>query len=132
MWGSLLDRLWTAGDLALSVRPGAADGVWGGKATQSAPEQARADATSSSLDTRTRTARFGTFPDHRSLLLDTQGRRRHRHRHRRHRPSSRLRQLLPHDRPDRKSTRLNSSHLVISYAVFCVKKKPHVQVPAYR
>src|SRR2546426_9300847 len=27
-----------------------------------------------------------------------------------------------HD-PDRKSTRLNSSHLVISYAVFCLKKK---------
>src|SRR6266850_5255064 len=29
--------------------------------------------------------------------------------------------------PDRKSTRLNSSHLVISYAVFCLKKKkkPH-------
>src|ERR1039457_1621762 len=25
-------------------------------------------------------------------------------------------------RPDRKSTRLNSSHLVISYAVFCLKK----------
>src|ERR1039457_2362992 len=25
---------------------------------------------------------------------------------------------------DRKSTRLNSSHLVISYAVFCLKKKP--------
>ena len=24
---------------------------------------------------------------------------------------------------DRKSTRLNSSHLVISYAVFCLKKK---------
>src|SRR5256885_9772901 len=38
----------------------------------------------------------------------------------------------PH--PDRKSTRLNSSHLVISYAVFCLKKKkkkrtttPHCQ-----
>src|SRR2546426_4844291 len=31
---------------------------------------------------------------------------------------------LPHFRPqDRKSTRLNSSHLVISYAVFCLKKK---------
>src|SRR5256885_5621354 len=36
---------------------------------------------------------------------------------------------LPHDerivqqRQDRKSTRLNSSHLVISYAVFCLKKK---------
>src|SRR5256885_8886267 len=29
---------------------------------------------------------------------------------------------LMHDR-DRKSTRLNSSHLVISYAVFCLKKK---------
>src|SRR5256885_8252449 len=30
-----------------------------------------------------------------------------------------------HDWPDedRKSTRLNSSHLVISYAVFCLKKK---------
>src|SRR6201994_4509696 len=26
-------------------------------------------------------------------------------------------------RTDRKSTRLNSSHLVISYAVFCLKKK---------
>src|SRR5256885_4471828 len=29
----------------------------------------------------------------------------------------------PHLRADRKSTRLNSSHLVISYAVFCLKKK---------
>src|SRR5256885_11690641 len=29
------------------------------------------------------------------------------------------------DRGDRKSTRLNSSHLVISYAVFCLKKKNH-------
>src|SRR5256885_2487442 len=28
-----------------------------------------------------------------------------------------------HDEGDRKSTRLNSSHLVISYAVFCLKKK---------
>src|SRR5205807_4786267 len=40
-------------------------------------------------------------------------------------------QILPHAvvpvfaeyRGDRKSTRLNSSHLVISYAVFCLKKK---------
>src|SRR5256885_7792072 len=34
--------------------------------------------------------------------------------------------------PDRKSTRLNSSHLVISYAVFCLKKKKkeliHIQL----
>src|SRR2546426_8811413 len=28
---------------------------------------------------------------------------------------------------DRKSTRLNSSHLVISYAVFCLKKKKQSQ-----
>src|SRR5256885_7523553 len=28
-----------------------------------------------------------------------------------------------HQSQDRKSTRLNSSHLVISYAVFCLKKK---------
>src|SRR2546430_13730259 len=30
--------------------------------------------------------------------------------------------------PDRKSTRLNSSHSQISYAVFCLKNKQHVQV----
>src|SRR3712207_8527128 len=32
---------------------------------------------------------------------------------------------LPHDNrlPDRKSTRLNSSHANISYAVFCLKKE---------
>src|SRR5256885_10992014 len=32
------------------------------------------------------------------------------------------------DRRDRKSTRLNSSHLVISYAVFCLKKKKTLYV----
>src|SRR5256885_12643073 len=32
-------------------------------------------------------------------------------------------QSAPASRLDRKSTRLNSSHLVISYAVFCLKKK---------
>src|SRR2546430_4911969 len=32
-------------------------------------------------------------------------------------------------RPDRKSTRLNSSHSQISYAVFCLKKK---KSPAFR
>src|SRR2546426_2075968 len=31
--------------------------------------------------------------------------------------------LQGRSRQDRKSTRLNSSHLVISYAVFCLKKK---------
>src|SRR2546426_7371758 len=49
-------------------------------------------------------------------------------------PAARAPQLLPgrrdgpriadqHRALDRKSTRLNSSHLVISYAVFCLKKK---------
>src|SRR5256885_6705823 len=32
---------------------------------------------------------------------------------------------------DRKSTRLNSSHLVISYAVFCLKKKNNPTTPPY-
>src|SRR5688500_20076094 len=35
-------------------------------------------------------------------------------------------------RSDRKSTRLNSSHLVISYAVFCLKKKIKInEVPSH-
>ena len=43
-----------------------------------------------------------------------------------------LRILMGLERPDggkvdRKSTRLNSSHLVISYAVFCLKKKNRVR-----
>src|SRR5258708_21684772 len=29
--------------------------------------------------------------------------------------------------PDRKSTRLNSSHQIISYAVFCLKKKKNTE-----
>src|SRR5205814_7452494 len=34
--------------------------------------------------------------------------------------------------PDRKSTRLNSSHLGISYAVFCLKKKKKKFLPIHR
>src|SRR5438034_7846727 len=34
---------------------------------------------------------------------------------------------LEHEGLDRKSTRLNSSHTVISYAVFCLKKKNKIQ-----
>src|SRR5256885_12272053 len=34
---------------------------------------------------------------------------------------------FPGPMEDRKSTRLNSSHLVISYAVFCLKKNMAVQ-----
>src|SRR5205809_4178658 len=36
---------------------------------------------------------------------------------------ARSRLTSPQPRPDRKSTRLNSSHGYISYAVFCLKKK---------
>src|SRR5699024_11721110 len=35
----------------------------------------------------------------------------------------RLRKCSPSSTADRKSTRLNSSHVSISYAVFCLKKK---------
>src|SRR6266513_5418539 len=38
----------------------------------------------------------------------------------RHRPT-------PESRQDRKSTRLNSSHVSISYAVFCLKKKKNTK-----
>src|SRR5690625_5778506 len=34
-----------------------------------------------------------------------------------------MHQLSPREKLDRKSTRLNSSHVAISYAVFCLKKK---------
>src|SRR5439155_23180973 len=54
-------------------------------------------------------------------------RRRSRHRNCRRCPSPILRTEKRHwkgsDGRDRKSTRLNSSHVAISYAVFCLKKK---------
>src|SRR5690606_42064527 len=37
-----------------------------------------------------------------------------------------LERLVPPERLDRKSTRLNSSHVKSSYAVFCLKKKKNV------
>src|SRR2546426_6905330 len=40
----------------------------------------------------------------------------------RHQADTTMRPVMG-NRIDRKSTRLNSSHLVISYAVFCLKKK---------
>src|SRR5256885_4737161 len=44
-----------------------------------------------------------------------------------------IRRTIPYigRNPDRKSTRLNSSHLVISYAVFCLKKKKKKKRAAY-
>src|SRR5690606_42050530 len=41
----------------------------------------------------------------------------------RHHAMQRLVEGAPDDGQDRKSTRLNSSHVKISYAVFCLKKK---------
>src|SRR2546430_11817731 len=41
----------------------------------------------------------------------------------RHRDRQRRMRVVPADQVDRKSTRLNSSHSQISYAVFCLKKK---------
>src|SRR5207244_13324877 len=38
-------------------------------------------------------------------------------------PALYVAQCQLHRRQDRKSTRLNSSHQIISYAVFCLKKK---------
>src|SRR5207253_4634897 len=49
-----------------------------------------------------------------------EGDREHRRRGREHRRDRHAGVL---DRRDRKSTRLNSSHVAISYAVFCLKKK---------
>src|SRR5690606_41487360 len=49
-------------------------------------------------------------------------------RRRRLRKAEREAAIVPaaaHAEPDRKSTRLNSSHVKISYAVFCLKKKKH-------
>src|SRR5256885_5223579 len=40
-----------------------------------------------------------------------------------HQARAEPRRVHGHEDRDRKSTRLNSSHLVISYAVFCLKKK---------
>src|SRR5256885_9260074 len=53
-----------------------------------------------------------------------------RRRARGHRPGAHHHRILRARRAvrgDRKSTRLNSSHLVISYAVFCLKKKKNTR-----
>src|SRR5258705_7034913 len=48
------------------------------------------------------------------------------------RPRDALAALSGAFRRDRKSTRLNSSHLGISYAVFCLKKKKKYNLITYR
>src|SRR5207244_11506725 len=46
-------------------------------------------------------------------------------------PALRGVRLRPARPADRKSTRLNSSHQIISYAVFCLKKKNRTQITRY-
>src|SRR5690349_16585584 len=69
-----------------------------------------------------RTSEWTRWPNEwtgRRVLTD-RGRRSHTHSfRRRYAPTG----DLPRIRKDRKSTRLNSSHVEISYAVFCLKKK---------
>src|SRR5205807_5829464 len=69
---------------------------------------------SGSVTMRFKRSRVGTSPFHSGVMPRTRT------------PPSRTnvcpRRHAPQPR-DRKSTRLNSSHLVISYAVFCLKKK---------
>src|SRR5207244_7631498 len=50
---------------------------------------------------------------------------------RRSAPSARGRPCSRRARRDRKSTRLNSSHQIISYAVFCLKKKKNTHYIHY-
>src|SRR2546422_1791009 len=48
-----------------------------------------------------------------------------------HEEGAHRRRLRPEDLGDRKSTRLNSSHGYISYAVFCLKKKMGTRAPIH-
>src|SRR3712207_8257860 len=47
-------------------------------------------------------------------------------------PAAKVTEEIAEIRGDRKSTRLNSSHANISYAVFCLKKKKKVATDHYR
>src|SRR5260221_5913008 len=66
-----------------------------------------------------RPPRSTLFP-YTTLFRSRRGRRGPRRRERKPRPPG---QSADENPGDRKSTRLNSSHTVISYAVFCLKKK---------
>src|SRR5256885_6076537 len=63
------------------------------------------------------TTLFRSAADRMGARGDRQGERNH------HQPGCLHLHLTRAHGRDRKSTRLNSSHLVISYAVFCLKKK---------
>src|SRR5256885_16465892 len=74
----------------------------------------------------TATTEIYTLSLHDALPISPAGSR-PRNRRARHRRGTTGRRRPRGGRGDRKSTRLNSSHLVISYAVFCLKKKKNVR-----
>src|SRR5436309_11289878 len=74
--------------------------------------------------------------EHELHVVDGSGAHRNRRRHSQHH-HGRGRAPLYRDRlllrgSDRKSTRLNSSHVKISYAVFCLKKKNKIELTTIR
>src|SRR5690349_23303122 len=71
------------------------------------------------------TTLFRSYYDVRARLSQGVGSRRRRTRHPFHLAAEHARsaERAEESVPDRKSTRLNSSHVEISYAVFCLKKK---------
>src|SRR5205809_2010405 len=72
------------------------------------------------------TTEIYTLSLHDALPIFDRGTESQRHRHElADRPLARVDPVQP--RLDRKSTRLNSSHGYISYAVFCLKKKTKIQ-----
>src|SRR5436309_7483161 len=72
----------------------------------------------------TATTEIYTLSLHDALPISPSPRRRASTRRSIRRPGERPRPTWPaRGDPDRKSTRLNSSHVKISYAVFCLKKK---------
>src|SRR2546426_8400095 len=72
----------------------------------------------------TATTEIYTLSLHDALPVSGSRRRGDRRAHRLHRGAG---QSAASPVRDRKSTRLNSSHLVISYAVFCLKKKKKIK-----
>src|SRR5258705_8093531 len=69
------------------------------------------------------TTLFRSGSDQRGTVVGVRVLRSDRRERRRHDQRGRRRSAAGGRRQDRKSTRLNSSHLGISYAVFCLKKK---------
>src|SRR5437773_11216449 len=74
----------------------------------------------------TATTEIYTLSLHDALPISSGDRGPHRHRRRHHDPPTPVVMMRWISARDRKSTRLNSSHITISYAVFCLKKKKRI------